>query len=91
MTQSIFDRPAMNDPEQAVEYYCDVEDCAGYPTAAEHAALKDGAMALSDVLHDALDAYSKTHPDLTYDLILHALDCLTFCIRSQRDDEPDDA
>lgn len=90
MAKSLYTRPPLNDSDQDVEWYCDVEDCAGYPTAAEHAALKEEAMVLSDVLHDAIDLYSGTHPEMTYDLVLHALSCLTFCIKAERNDLPDD-
>lgn len=65
--------------------FCADNGCGSY-TEEEHEAIMDEADALHDVLLEALNAYSNTHPDMSYDVILHALDCMAYCMKAACDD-----
>ncbi len=92
MTQFISDEPLANEPEPPIEpsVFCDVDNCVLY-TEEEHDAVMAQACALTNALFVALDAYSQLHPETSYDVILHALDCMAYCIKAQMNEEPTDA
>ena len=94
MAQSFFHLAPDNDPLPALSEetfsYCNPDDCAAY-SEAEHDAIMHEAEGLSDAFFDVLDAYSATHPELSYAVIFHAIDCLAYCLRQQLDEDTADA
>lgn len=49
------------------------------------------AMALSDTLSDAIDAYTESHPDISYGVILEALLYLQWYMQRRLNEERADA
>ena len=92
MARSFFHLAPDNDPCPITEpySYCNPDDCADY-SEVEHDAILQESEGLTDALFDALDAYSEAHPQLTYEVILHAIDCLAYCIRQQMGEDTADA
>jgi hypothetical protein len=94
MSQSFFHLAPANDPlpppSRGSLSYCANDDCASY-TDEEHDAIMDEAKGLSEAFFDTIDVYSKTHPELSYDAILHAIDCLAYCINRQMQEDTADA
>lgn len=90
MAKSFAHFTPFHDPDGAYNPpgYCDLDSCLAY-TEAEHLALMKASEPLTAALFAALDAYSAQHPEITYDLILHALDGLAYCLTKQM--EADDA
>lgn len=70
--------------------FCVQNGCDAY-TDEEHDTVIDQAGELSDVFYDALNAYSETHSEMSFDVILHALDCMAFCIKAQMRESAADA
>lgn len=89
MAQSFFHLAPHNDPlpEPFSEpySYCNPDNCCDY-TDEEHDAIMEQSKPLTDMLFDVIDAYSKVHPELTYEVILHAIDCMAYCINAAIDE-----
>lgn len=62
--------------------YCDPDVCASYSDD-EHEAVLDHARDLCLALYETLGAYATDHPETTYDVILHALDCMAYCLAEE--------
>lgn len=94
MSQSFFHLTPDNDPHQASSRgslsYCAGEECATY-TEEEHATLMAEANVLTEAFFSAINTYSEAHPELSYDVILHAIDCLAYCVNRQMDEAVADA
>jgi hypothetical protein len=94
MSQSFFHLVPDNDPlpELSSETftYCNPDNCDAY-TEEEHDAIMQESEGLSAALFAALDAYSEDHPELSYAVVLHAIDCLAYGVNRQMQEDTADA